>query len=152
MDEATKIFSKAVQEIYNSKKQYSKEAYFFIRAALDFTVKATHKNKERAHFHVTTKELLEGIRTFALDQYGPMALTVLNTWGVERCRDFGQIVFNLIEKKIFSKTDGDKLEDFDDGYSFDEAFAKPFLPSVPHKKTKNLKPLPEMAPELASLN
>ena len=79
--------------------------------------------------HVSGRELLEGLRAHALDQFGPLAKTVLESWGVRRCTDFGDIVFNLIEYNIFSKTDNDRREDFADIYDFDEAFVKPFQPA-----------------------
>ena len=81
--------------------------------------------------HVTGRELLEGLRVYALDQYGPLAKTVLNAWGIHKCPDFGDIVFNLIEYNIFSKTDNDRREDFADLYSFEDAFVKPFMPLKP---------------------
>jgi uncharacterized repeat protein (TIGR04138 family) len=64
-----------------------------------------------------------------LEQYGPLAITVLNTWGVRRCSDFGDIVFNLIEYNVFSKTENDRREDFADIYDFEEAFVQPFRPA-----------------------
>jgi uncharacterized repeat protein (TIGR04138 family) len=77
---------------------------------------------------VTGRELLSGIRTYALAQFGPMAMTVLDEWGVTRCEDFGEIVFNMVDAGLLSKTDSDSREDFQGGYSFDEAFRNPFLP------------------------
>ena len=76
------------------------------------------------------QQLLEGIREFALRQYGPMAITVLDEWGVRRCEDFGEIVFNLVDHGhgLFGKTETDSREDFKGGYDFEEAFKKPFLP------------------------
>lgn len=73
-------------------------------------------------------ELLDGLRVYALDQFGPLTKTVLNAWGVTRCADFGEIVFNLIEYSVFSKTESDRREDFADIFDFDTAFVKPFLP------------------------
>jgi uncharacterized repeat protein (TIGR04138 family) len=55
--------------------------------------------------------------------------TVLNAWGVSRCSHFGDIVFNLIEYNVFSKTESDRREDFSDIYDFDAAFVKPFEPA-----------------------
>jgi uncharacterized repeat protein (TIGR04138 family) len=78
--------------------------------------------------HVTGQQLLDGIREFALTQYGPMARTVLNEWGIRRCEDFGDIVFNMVEQGLLSKTDQDSREDFKGGYDFDSAFVWPFLP------------------------
>ena len=47
---------------------------------------------------------------------------------MHQCKDFGDIVFNLIEYKVFSKTDNDRPEDFESLYDFENAFVKPFQP------------------------
>ena len=103
-----------------------------MRLGLDQTVKDIRKKdpsrSEKGGRHVSGGELLEGLRAYALDQFGPLSMTVLNAWGITRCRDFGDIVFNLIEYNVFSKTSNDKPEDFDEGFGFQEAFVKPFLP------------------------
>ena len=66
---------------------------------------------------------------YSLDQFGPLAKTVLNAWGLRRCSDFGEVVFNLIDYNVFSKTENDRREDFADTYDFDDAFVKPFEPA-----------------------
>jgi uncharacterized repeat protein (TIGR04138 family) len=66
--------------------------------------------------------LSEGIRQYALKTYGPMARTVLEYWGIHTTEDFGNIVFNMISVKLFSKTEDDILDDFRDVYRFDSAF------------------------------
>lgn len=129
-------FSEIVGLICKEDTRFDRKAYTFVRHALDHTVKEIkRKNPERTgkSQHVTGPELLHGIRTYALDQYGPMTKTVLNKWGITRCSDFGDIVFNLIEYNVFSKTDSDRREDFADVYDFHEAFVKPFLPARPRK-------------------
>ncbi len=122
-------FSDIIILICKDDTRFDRRAYDFVRFGLDYTVKETKKRDKSAagSKHVSGKELLDGLRLFALDQYGPMAKTVLNNWGVKRCRDFGDIVFNLIDYKVFSKNDGDKPEDFDKLYDFEEAFVKPYL-------------------------
>ena len=124
-------FAEIVGLICKEDPRFDRKAYDFIRLGLDHTVKEL-KKKEGARGsrsrHVSGPELLEGLRLYALDQFGPLAKTVLNSWGVRRCSDFGDIVFNLIEYNVFSKTDSDRREDFADIYSFDDAFVKPFLP------------------------
>ena len=70
-----------------------------------------------------------GIRGFALAQFGPMAMTVFEEWGIHQCRDFGDIVFNMVENGLLAKTEKDNRADFDGGYDFYEAFRRPFLPS-----------------------
>jgi uncharacterized repeat protein (TIGR04138 family) len=124
-------FNEIVTLICKEDKRFDRRAYDFVRLALDQTVKDLRKKEsgkaERTR-HVSGSELLEGLRAYALDQFGPLAKTVLNAWGVHRCRDFGDIVFNLIEYNVFSKTDSDRREDFADIYDFDDAFVKPFQP------------------------
>jgi uncharacterized repeat protein (TIGR04138 family) len=125
-------FSEVVALICKEDPRFDRKAYEFVRLGLDHTVKELRKRDaartERSR-HVTGQELLEGLRAYALDQFGPLAKTVLNAWGVTRCRDFGDIVFNLIEYNVFSKTENDRREDFADVFDFDEAFVKPFQPS-----------------------
>jgi uncharacterized repeat protein (TIGR04138 family) len=127
-------FAEIVSLICKEDPRYDRKAYEFIRLGLDHTVKEL-KKKEGARAarsrHVSGPELLEGLRVYALEQFGPLAKMVLNSWGVKRCSDFGEIVFNLIEYNVFSKTENDRREDFADVYSFEDAFVKPFLPAKP---------------------
>lgn len=127
-------FAEIVGLICKEDPRYDRKAYEFVRLGLDHTVKELRK-KESARGgrsrHVSGPELLEGLRVYALDQFGPLAKTVLNSWGVHRCQDFGEIVFNLIEYNVFSKTETDRREDFADIYSFEDAFVKPFRPARP---------------------
>jgi len=125
-------FSEIVGLICKEDPRFDRKAYDFVRQALDNTVKELkRKQPERTgkSQHVTGAELLIGIRDYALDQFGPMTKTLLNTWGVNKCSDFGDIVFNLIEYNVFSKTESDRREDFANIYDFEEAFVKPFQPA-----------------------
>jgi uncharacterized repeat protein (TIGR04138 family) len=124
-------FAEIVTQICKEDARYDRKAYEFVRLGLDHTVKELRKRdtvKTETNRHVTGKELVQGLRQYALEQYGPLSKTVLQAWGVHSCRDFGEIVFNLIDYKVFKKTERDRREDFDDVYDFDEAFVKPFLP------------------------
>lgn len=125
-------FAEIVALICKDDPRFDRRAYEFVRLGLDHTVKELRKKdsaRAEKSRHVSAGELLEGLRVFALEQFGPMTKTVLNAWGIQRCRDFGDIVFNLIEYKVFSKTDNDRHEDFDGLYDFEAAFVKPFLPA-----------------------
>lgn len=125
-------FSEIVSLICKEDPRFNRRAYEFVRLGLDQTVKELRKknpSKSEKSLHVSGRELVEGLRVYALDQYGPLAKAVLNDWGIKRCIDFGDIVFNLIEYNIFSKTANDRREDFADIYSFDDAFVKPFKPA-----------------------
>ena len=121
-------FESAIDALVEKNPQFTRDAYLFLREALDHTQKVVAKENKGRSRHVTPTELLDGIRQFALAQFGPMTMTVLADWGVTRCEDFGTVVFNMIEAGLLSKTDKDQPEDFKGGFEFDDAFRKPFLP------------------------
>ena len=113
--------------------RYESEAYLFVKDALDYTQKLVIKPSRDEIRHVSGQELLEGIRAFALTQFGPMAPTVFEEWGIRRCEDFGEIVFNMVEIGLLGKTDQDSRADFQNSYDFDAAFRQPFRPSQQHR-------------------
>lgn len=122
--------------------RFDRQAYTFVRDGLEHVVKELKKRdaaRARVSRHVTGRELAEGLRDYALEQFGPLAKTVLNTWGVHETIHFGDIVYNFIEYNIFSKTESDRREDFAEVYDFDEAFERPFRP-----RSRRL-PLPSVA-------
>ena len=121
-------FEEALAEIKAKDPRYQRDAYVFVREALEFTQKSIAKDGRRRVRHITGQELLAGIRDYALQQFGPMAKMLLEEWGVRRCEDFGEIVFNMVEVGWLAKTKTDSRADFVGGYDFDEAFRKPFLP------------------------
>ena len=121
-------FDETVDLIIAKDPRFARDAYTFIREALDFTPKLAGKETRGAIRHVSGQELLGGIRQFALVQFGPMVVTVFEEWGVKSCRDFGEIVFNMVEIGLLAKTDKDTRDDFQNGYDFTDAFAKPFWP------------------------
>ncbi len=122
-------FDEALELIRAKDPRYARDAYLFVREALDHTQKTIGKDERGRARHVTGQELLAGIRDYALVQFGPMTMTVLEEWGICGCQDFGEIVFNMVEIEILAKTEKDSREDFKCGYDFKEAFRKPFLPS-----------------------
>ena len=124
-------FKEAIDQIVAQDPRYRPEAYCFLREALDHTQKMIGRpvKKNEVRRHVSGQELLKGIREYALQQFGPMTLTVFEEWGIKCCMDFGEIVFNMVETKLLAKTEQDSREDFRGGYDFHEAFRKPFLPS-----------------------
>ena len=124
-------FAEALDSILASDPRYQREAYVFLRDALDFTTKQQKKVKGVSVRHVTGPELLDGVRRYALKEFGPMVMTVFESWGLRSCEDVGNIVFNLIGAGIFGKTEEDSIEDFKNVYDFQEAFVKPFSPEKP---------------------
>ncbi len=118
----------AIRQILEEDPRYHADAYHFLRQALDYAVKRLGKPETGPKRHVSGQELTEGIREFAIKEYGPMALRVLHHWGVKRTEDFGELVFNLVEQGILGRTEEDRREDFAGVYDFEEAFSRPFLP------------------------
>ena len=133
-------FAEALDSIVASDPRYQRDAYVFLRDALDFTTKQQKKIKGATVRHVAGPELLEGVREYALKEFGPMVMTVFSSWGIHGCEDIGHMVFNLIAAGIFGKTEEDSLEDFKNVYDFEEAFVKPFAPA----KSAAAKPAPEL--------
>lgn len=120
-------FEFAVAEILETEKRFQPGAYFLVREVLDFTVERLAKKTDGETRHVSGNELLEGFRDYLLQEYGPMSATLLADWGITKCRDVGEIVFLFIEHGIFGKQDSDTLDDFNEIYTFEEAFIAPFL-------------------------
>jgi uncharacterized repeat protein (TIGR04138 family) len=124
-------FAEALDSIVASDPRYQRDAYAFLRDALDFTTKQQKKVKGVSVRHVTGPELLDGVRQYALKEFGPLVMTVFDSWGIHSCEDIGNMVFNLIGAGVFGKTEEDSIEDFKNVYDFGEAFMKPFAPAKP---------------------
>ena len=125
-------FEDAIQRIVEHDPRYPREAYVFLREGLAYCQASLAKKKGdkiSGIRHVTGQELLESLRQYALDQFGPLTLMVLNEWGIRQTGDFGELVFNMIEHQLLRKTEQDRREDFQGGYDFQTAFREPFLPS-----------------------
>lgn len=136
-------FEEVLETILAKDTRYHRDAYFFVRDALDVAQKKFSQAAKVAkgkQAHVSGQQLLEGIRAHALEQFGPLTMMVLEEWGVHRCEDFGEIVFNMVESSLLGKTENDSREDFKDGYEFFTAFRRPYLPTA---KTVVFKPTAE---------
>lgn len=119
----------ALQAVLRRDSRYTEEAYEFVREALDFAIKDLEKPAEGPGRHVTGGELADCARRYALQEYGPLAMTVLSGWGIHGTDDLGNLVFNMVEEGILGKTDQDRREDFHALYDFDQALRAPFRPA-----------------------
>ena len=124
-------FTEALESVVGSDPRYQRDGYIFLRDALDFTTKQHKKVKGVSVRHVSGPELLDGVRQYALKEFGPMVMTVFDSWGIRSCEDMGHMVFNLIGAGVFGKTEQDSIDDFKNVYDFEEAFVKPFAPAKP---------------------
>ena len=113
-----KTFDEIIDLITEQDLRYTEGAYSFVMEALTFTQK-----KFRSVKHVSGTELLEGIKLLLMKKFGPMAMTVLNHWGIKETEDFGHVVFNLVENKVLSKNEDDDIRSFRDVYDFEKVFS-----------------------------
>ena len=116
-----------IMQLRRRDRRFARNAYYFVLDALDYTL--VHYGKDRLtgeDRHVGAKELLSGIRDLAVDQFGSMASFVFHQWGVNTTRDFGEVVFNLIDAGLLSRRAEDSRLDFADGYDFEATFEEKF--------------------------
>lgn len=111
-----------IHELVRNDERYAVEAYHFVFESLDFTLGRRGGGRR----HVSGIEIMEGVRDLALEHFGFLARTVLQSWGINATADFGELVFNLIGADLLQKTADDRKEDFVGLFSFDEAFDTAF--------------------------
>ena len=71
------------------------------------------------------------MRVHASRLFGPLAAQVWRTWGVHSTTDWGRIVFNLVDSELLRRQESDSIEDFRDGYDFEEVFVQSYRPALP---------------------
>jgi uncharacterized repeat protein (TIGR04138 family) len=136
-----------ITQLLQEDHRYPLEAYAFIFEALHYAQNVLGMGAESPsepppepvaegeeqppERHVTGHELCEAIRRYALEQYGYMAKTVLNSWNIHGTADFGEIVFNLIRIGQMRKTPSDTRVDFDNVFDFDTALKQGFKIAPP---------------------
>lgn len=133
-------------ELLAADKRYKRDAYGFVFEALRYAHDTLGLGTEAppealeipptesppaGQRHLTGRELCEAIRRYAQEQFGFMAATVLESWGIRSTGDFGNIVFNLIDIGEMSKTKHDRREDFDDVFDFDTALRRDYVIDPP---------------------
>ncbi|MFT3991901.1 MAG: hypothetical protein QM680_10880 [Luteolibacter sp.] len=133
-------FEQSVISILKREPRFDPHAYFFLKDALDFTLKRMTESGDNSSSHVSGPQLLAGFRDLALQQFGPMASTLMQEWGVRKCQDVGDMVFHLIEEQVFGKQDSDRREDFSEVFPFEESLTAPYLPNSRKVAVKTASP------------
>ncbi len=106
-----------LDQLQERNPRFHAKAYLFVLAALHSVIRSLDEPR-----HISGRELTQGVRSLALERFGPMARTVLEHWGIHETRDVGGIVFALVEQGVLIKQEGDRLEDFENVFDFEEAF------------------------------
>lgn len=121
-----------ILEIVRNDPRYAYEAYEFVFESLGHTQRMlgrTQTDGERQagpEHHVSGREILHGACDLAIKEFGLMARLVFRHWGIHRTDDFGELVFNLIEGGLLSKTDGDHRSDFHGVFDLDRTLSEGF--------------------------
>ncbi len=120
-------FMEAVDRILKSDGRYPGNAYEFVSDAVSFTAKRLNRTKgPKGERHVSGHELVEGVAEFAVEQFGPLAESVMKDWGLTDGHAVGEVVFNMIREGLLKASDKDKLEDFDCAIDLHGMVRKPF--------------------------
>ncbi len=120
-----------LREIAARDGRYTEQAYHFVFDSLDFIL--IHLGKRcnpLGNRHINVKPLLVGFKEFALFQFGPLSRIVLESWGIFRTEDIGEVVFALVEGGLLNKQESDHKEDFANGFDFREAFEEEYEPEI----------------------
>ena len=117
-----------LDDVVRRDPRYAYEAYEFLFEALKHTQHRLGRvppddAAPDEDYHVSGPELLHGVRDLALREFGLMARTVFRQWGIDATADVGELVFNLIDAGLMSKTPDDHRRDFVDVYDLDEALS-----------------------------
>ncbi len=138
----------ALYQLCQRDARYKLQAYIFVSEAMDYAQKVLGlgavkpsellpgpgeeepaeeaEGEKKTGRHLTGQQLCEAIRLFALEQFGYLAKSVLNSWGLHATGDFGEIVYNLIDIHQMRKTKNDRREDFDDVFDFETGLRESF--------------------------
>jgi uncharacterized repeat protein (TIGR04138 family) len=106
-----------LDQLQQRNPRFHARSYVFVLRALHSVIQSLDEPR-----HLSGRELTEGVRELAIGQYGPLARTVLEYWGIHETEDVGHVVFALVEQGILIKQDDDRPEDFADLFDFEEAF------------------------------
>lgn len=113
--------------------RYTYEAYEFLFEALAHTQERLGRippenpvEPPGPEYHVSGPELVDGFLDLAKQRFGRLARVVLHLWGIDLSDDIGEVVFNLIDGELLSKTEGDRREDFHGLSDFDQVLVNSY--------------------------
>jgi uncharacterized repeat protein (TIGR04138 family) len=126
-NQSSSVSHRSLHDVVDAVGVYPIEAFEFVQRGLSYTVHKIHGQQRAADspkisLHVSGQDLCEGLRQFALAQWGMLARTVLARWSITSTWDFGRIVFAMVEGGLMQKTAQDNIEDFRNVYDFRHAF------------------------------
>lgn len=111
-------FWDTVDALRETHPRYAREAYGFVVGALGETVRALPPERvaDPERRHLSGRELLAGVVSLAVREFGPMAEAVFREWGLRASEDVGEIVFELVRAGQLSARPEDTMDDFRGGF------------------------------------
>jgi uncharacterized repeat protein (TIGR04138 family) len=107
-----------IEQIIKEDDRYPADAYRFLGMAL------VNIQYERERPSISGKELLEGLRTCALQQFGPETISVFEQWNIRNCSDIAHLVANLVRMGAMVVKKNDDLSELTQGYVFADVFPR----------------------------
>jgi uncharacterized repeat protein (TIGR04138 family) len=125
----TTAVKKTIEEIAQQDGRYDERALKFVFEGLAATIDELRKQEspDQPHRHISGQELAWGLAHLAQKRWGRLAAMVLDYWGIRDTRDFGEIVYLMIDNGWMTSQDTDTIEDFDDVFDFTDVFEKQFV-------------------------
>ncbi len=111
-----------IREIIRRDGRYAPRAFEFLSAGLTNVTRSIHGEPPYDEPpHVTGQQLTRELCEMAVARWGRLAPAVLSRWNIRRPRDFGEMVFLLVNEGMMSKRESDRIEDFDGDVWLEEA-------------------------------
>ena len=99
-------FIEIVDKIIQDDVRYRAGAYEFVNGAVSFTIrKLQRESKSKRERHVSGEELIHGVAEFAVQEFGPLAWSVLEDWGLVSGAAVGDVVFNMIRNGLLTASE-----------------------------------------------
>lgn len=116
-------YRKRIDEIVKNDTRYHREAYSFTVMALNYAVLVLYKTKE-----ISAAEMVEGIKAYGLEKFGPMCRAVFEYWGLYSSTDFALVIYNLIDQSVVVGDKESILGDFEKHtFDFKTELEKPYF-------------------------
>ncbi len=112
--------SERIFRLYTEFGDFRPAAYGFVADAVEYTIAGL-----AAARHITARELLDGMRSYAKNEFGPLSDFVLQDWGIRNAHDIGTLVYRMIAEGILGANPNDRQSDFDCEYELFPPSAEP---------------------------
>lgn len=87
--------------------RYTLDGYTLVLSALEY-----HRSKSEEGGHMKAWEVVAAVSELTFMKFGPLAESVLNSFGIYTAKDVGVVVYNLIDIELLRGDDEDSLDDF----------------------------------------